>query len=375
MPTYDWKTSPSFIYPALRATQALHYGTKIGLGAMAARKITSYFKKTKATKSGARLRPRRTYVRPRPHPRKRVRITKKKIFNKPKMPNQGKISFSRFSYKRKGSAFTNKLLARIGSKSYAWNGGYKISDTNTGNQMFKNFRIMDGNHLFDLITRTDGSQDTDNSNKLYLKNARERFTMTNATNATLKVDIYDYVPRHDLQARVDTILDPVEIIKAGFAQDSANTAFATHWNQSIFKSRKFCQQYKVLRVNSMYLEPGHTHQHTVKIGNNIPLSLNRLKNLGQISAAIEGPCQLTGLTKFVLIVCNGQPVWTTYLDDGVTTAAMELFVVRETEYTCKVIEDNNTVIAQTDSLLHGDISMVELIVDGDADVEGEQKVV
>lgn len=298
---------------------------------------------------------------------KRSQKNKRKLFKFPKKHIGDNISYSKYRYYHKTNRFTDRLLARLGSKNEIENFSYQLIANTTASQAIKSFNILDGNQLYrildDYIGITVPPNATDNfTSRCYLTKVKDKYMISNATSATQKVQIYDIVPRHDIMATTDASHDLVNYISTGFVDEGGTSVYV--WNTSVFKSRRFTTAFKVMKVHSLHLTPGATHQHIVSCKSATKLNPYRILNLGQSSATMTGPCFITGLTRFILIVVNGTPVYVTNTS-SVSTATIECLIARETEFTLKILKENETNIVQRDVLTHTGIANTRMMADDD----------
>lgn len=288
---------------------------------------------------------------------------KKVLYKFPKKHIGDNISYSRYRYYHKTNRFTDRLLARVAAKSEIENLSYQLTANNTATQALKSFNLLDGNQIWRILNDMIGLGVNETlASRAYLTRVKDKYMIANATNMTQKVQIYDIVPRHDIMKTDDANHTIEAYINTGLTDIGGSSAY--NFDVSPFKSRKFTTAFRVMKVHSFHLTPGATHQHIISCKSPTKLNPYRIHNLGQTSATATGPCYITGVTRFVLFVVNGTPVYATNTS-SVTTAPLECLITRETEWTIKLLEDNDTELIQRDSLTHTVIANTRVLADDD----------
>jgi len=220
----------------------------------------------------------------------------------------GGASSSLWSYgQRRRLPARVKAMKQVGAPdSYIVNGGFNCN-VSQGTQRFYGFNSVTQGHVED-ICQAAGNQV--GLNRVVLENAIATLSLTNITNTSAELDIYDVVFKRDVPNAIKVTLtagayiaanaDLPQMINEGInaARNlapgaSGSYAFGTNpWDSQIFK--EYCHVVKRTRV---MLASGASHRHTS--------SVNLSKVIAQSVAGSENVKALKGYTFATLVRING----------------------------------------------------------------------
>lgn len=183
-----------------------------------------------------------------------------------------------------------------GSTSLAGTGGYLSIGGTTST-----FGQVDCNTLFGNILPfvTSGTQTYQGTvSRLLLHSMANEFLIANATNGTMKMDIYDCI------ARKDSNITPDQAWANGFAQTPILGGIGSSGDDIVygsnpFQSRQFVEYYNVVRKTTVDMEAGANHKH------NVIWKPNKVIDLAKFS---NGQAYSKGLSIFTFFVLTGFPV-------------------------------------------------------------------
>jgi hypothetical protein len=220
-------------------------------------------------------------------------------------------------------------------KELCWN--YRI--TNAAGQATSTPGVQVNTPLLTMFHQTDvvalnGITSLTNGRAI-LKSVRGEVFLTNASNATARVTLYDVVARRDISDA--TITDAVSAWNQGDTDEGGSSAIPCSEPKS---SKSFTQMFKVVGKTDMLLAQGASHFHTVNF------SPNKSIDYGVAHYAK----QYRDITFHVFMVSHGQ------VDDAVTGGAgagigaskVNWAVMKE--YQTSFLTDSTTNYAATNSL-------------------------
>ena len=195
------------------------------------------------------------------------------------------------------------------------------------------------------------------SKRMVLESAQSEVTMTNSSNASCEIEIYDLVLKHDLLVdpafNVNALVYPVApnpeqywsvgTLAAEGAAAGTTPSPSTFIGSSPFDSQLFKDYFKVKKRTKVMLPQGGTHRH------NIQLKPSRLIDEFQVATSVAGVAGLQGLTQYTMITCKGVPISdvTTALP---TTASTLLDIIQSIRYKWTWVSDTTSTGYFVDSL-------------------------
>lgn len=165
---------------------------------------------------------------------------------------------------------------------------------------------------------------------------RSRTLLTNASNTTCFVLIYDIVPKRDLSN--GTITAPSTAWSQGVSDEGVASAYQIPGNTP-FSSKSFTEWFTIRKVTKITLAQGETHEHEAM------WYPNKSMDYGVLQYASI----LKGLTCFQMIVHHGQ-CSDAITGGAVSIGASKLNFVTYKEYEHSWIADNTTSLVATNSL-------------------------
>ena len=302
---------------------------------------------------------------------KTLRKKKKMFFKGRRVGRHSSVSY--FAKKKRMPRGLWQTLRGVGKKLDQYTGKVTITG-NTGQQTVAEIGLLKGNKLFDLWTKYSGGAivNAQATQVTYLRYMKAKIEFTNTTNTVTRFSIYDIVPRNDLDAALQTTTaTPSLTWDLGLADESGGTTGRNNrWHTSPFRSRKFCEVWKVLKVTNIDLDPGASHIHYVKLVLNKKIPGYRLVEMGNDASNKTYEARLRGWNHEVMIVGNGVPE---IIEEGndTTPSAASFCINYEVESCCQAITDNSTTISMaTSSFTVGAENTLEVInpVSGDKSV-------
>lgn len=238
----------------------------------------------------------------------RKRPARAQQFNTP----LGGASSSLWSYGQKRRLPARVLaMKRVGAPdSYIVNGGFNCN-VSQGTQRYYGFNSVTQGHLED-ICQTAGNQL--GFNRVCLENAISALSLTNITNTSAEIDLYDVVFKRDVPDAIRVALaSGTYVVNAGSVPDMINeginaarslapgasgsyTVGTNAWDSQIFK--EYCIVVKRTRV---MLASGATHRHSS--------SVNISKVIAQTIAGSIDMEAFKGYTYSTLVRVNGAPAY------------------------------------------------------------------
>lgn len=212
--------------------------------------------------------------------------------------------------------------------------------TNGAGQITTTPGVQTAKLLLSLFNNTDVLAQngiTGNTNgRAFMLSAHAEVMLTNASNASARVTIYDVIAKRDISSA--TITDPVTAWTQGLADEGGGSA-AIPCAQP-FSSKSFTQMYKVVKKTDMLMAQGTSHQHF------IDFSANKAIDWGIADYAQ----QYHDLTWHTFVVVHGQ------VDDAVTGGAGASIGSSKVNYamskqiTTTFLSDNTTSYNATNTL-------------------------
>ena len=95
----------------------------------------------------------------------------------------------------------------------------------------------------------------DTNGKIFIKDMSMELTLTNCTNTTVDMQIYEYVARKDLPPGLSST---AAAVVNGFGQQATAQITATSIGSTLFNNPLFCAYYKIVKVRNVQLALGKT---------------------------------------------------------------------------------------------------------------------
>lgn len=149
--------------------------------------------------------------------------------------------------------------------------------------------------------------------KWYLEEYNSEVMLTNSSTAASRVDLYTWVPRHDI-----TLSSPDLLVAAGMTATTQNNVAGveTYVGATPFEVPKITTLYKCVKVTHLILEAGSTHVHRTKLRLNHFIDYTRLFESGM--NYLQGLSILTTGRVYGTPVIDGQSI------PSVTTSANKI---------------------------------------------------
>lgn len=258
-----------------------------------------------------------------------------------------------FGQKRRLPARVRVMKQAGAPDSYIWNGGFNCN-VSQATQRYYGFNSVTQGHLEDIL-QISGNQAA--FNRVCLESAIAALSLTNITNTSAEIDIYDIVFKRDVPDELSVTLAPntytvngasvPEMINAGInaARTLAPGASGSYvigtnpWDSQFFK--EYCQVVKRTRV---MLASGATHRHQANV--------NLSKVIAQTVGASSTVDALRGYTFSTLIRINGAPA---YIPGGdLSTLGAPADITCQAVYSLRVkytfIQDVTSTVTVSDDL-------------------------
>lgn len=211
-----------------------------------------------------------------------------------------------------------RLVKRIGgTQYYTFNASNRISTT-TGTQAVTQYSSAVSDQLNDMALTIPG---VNNTTELILGRIDNEMMITNMSEATAFVDLYELVPRYI----TDIAYNPALSMNSGIIDVSGSTATATTLNTTPYMSPIFTTLYKINKKFRVELPQGRTHVHKsyYHVGQNFDRELFNVFGINKY---------VRNFTKSILLVASGQPINDQTTKANVSTAGVELDVVYKTRF-------------------------------------------
>jgi len=268
----------------------------------------------------------------------------------------GQLSQSRFSLSSKPNPQV-KAMKRVSAPNIAVTQNAFQVPVPFGfqNQCF--VKLYDVQSVLDILSTIPVSSGA-GAKRCVIDNVVSELTMTNSTNASAEIEIWDLVLKRDLPSTANysvgatnyiTTADPVSYWQQGACASEGVSGLVSPLPSSFigsspFDSVLFKQYFKIKKRTQIMMPQGSTHRHT------IVLKPNRLLDqfLGTAYGG-GGLSALRGLTQFTMVNIKGVPVSDT--DGGVpTTSSILLDVVQSIRSKHTWVADNTQTGFYQDNL-------------------------
>lgn len=223
------------------------------------------------------------------YPKKGKRPLKMLINGKP--IKKGTSAWQTFggAIRRKGKAIIGKLDRLLADQIRLVNASGQVAVT-IGRQTVTNIQYE--YNSTDCTAQAAGA-----AYKVILKSCQSKILLTNNTNQTMFVTLYDWVCRRDS----NVAQTPVDYWEDSVAASAAATD-PTLLGTTPFDSDLFTSTFKVLKVTKIYLGAGEVCEHVKSI------QLNKVYDDAIIAYTIGGNQLFKGITHGTFMVSHGQPV-------------------------------------------------------------------
>lgn len=180
--------------------------------------------------------------------------------------------------------------------------------------------------------------------RFFMRFSNVKFTMRNVASTNLKYQIYDCIARKDAP---DLTLDtPLEAWQKGMLDFNPVPLSPTSIvGTTPFKSPEFNYYWKVLKVTPGQLEPGMSHEHTVRSPINKVLDSIKFENL--VGNAVGG------WTRAIMVVFSGSVIHNTAVPGSVTTSNVAFDYIQSVQDSFGFIEKNQPSYLLGDNLPKG----------------------
>lgn len=212
--------------------------------------------------------------------------------------NAGRFSF--FSYTRKvhpGLARSNyKIMKTSATSAKTMINAATTFSSSVGQQNCQILgKICDVNDINEILSNNGAYSTLDPTQELLVHTTRATYDIANPRGTTCRLALYDCVYRHD--SKTTAVNDVADAWNVGLNNEGGPTnAYRTPY-QTPFTSRRFCEQYKVLKVTNVILSSGQVHCHKVFAKHNILINKERLTDVG-----INGVLANTTIVTFAVIL-------------------------------------------------------------------------
>lgn len=252
----------------------------------------------------------------------------------------GSLSFSTKKYMlktvKKGLA---SALKKEPANNYSVTGVMSTTGA-AGKQHCYEYSVLNGNVLYHMMrSMLNTVPDADKQAwKVYSMLYTSRICMLNNGNTTINMRIYDIEARRDRKQGLNgphgIWNEGLDDINAAAEPLQSNIPYSTP-----FKCPQFTRDFKVCRVQQVTLAAGAQHIHKVVVGGPRRISEYDLERLGQTGDAMGNPAMVKGLSKYVLIVMNGQVVTDT-TSGNATHGRCHIDGTTAEQYQVKVLSQN-----------------------------------
>lgn len=222
------------------------------------------------------------------------------------------------SYYKSTQRFHRKagLVKRVGgTQYYTFNVGSRVSGP-TGTQQV--FQVSSGvsDQLNDMALTIPG---VNNTTELIVGRMTNEMMITNMSEATAFVDLYEVIPRYI----TDIAYSPTAAMNSGIIDVSGSTASAISLNTTPFMSPIFTSLYQIKKKYRVELPQGRTHIHKsyYHMGQNFDRELFNVFGINKY---------VRNFTKTLLLVASGQPINDQTTKANISTAGVELDIVNKT---------------------------------------------
>jgi len=210
------------------------------------------------------------------------------------------------------------LVKRIGgTQHYTYNHSNRISGP-TGTQAVTQFSVAVSDQLNDMALTIPG---VNNTTELILGRVDSEMMITNMSEATAFVDLYEIVPRYI----TDIAFNPALAMNSGIIDVSGTTATATSLSTTPYMSPILTTLYNIKKKYRVEIPQGRTHVHKSNylMGQNYDRELFNVFGINKF---------VRNFTKSILVIASGQPINDQTTKANVSTAAVELDVVSKTRF-------------------------------------------
>lgn len=224
------------------------------------------------------------------------------------------------SYYKSVQRFHRKasLIKRIGgTQHYTYNFSARMNAT-TGNQAVSHFTTATSDQLNEMALTIPG---VNNTTELILGRIDNEFMITNMSEASVFVDLYEVVPRYV----IDTAFNPALAMNSGILDVSGSTAGATSLSTTPYMSPIFTTLYRINKRVRVELPQGRTHVHK----SNYLTGQNFDRELFNV---FGGSKYVRNFSKSLLVIASGQPINDQADNTKVSTAAVAIDVVQKTRF-------------------------------------------
>jgi len=207
---------------------------------------------------------------------------------------------------------------------------YRITDTDrvewdAGAQAARSYTLgtaADMQLLFANIGASGTGQDT---TRMIVKNMKMKWNLTNQSNANCIITLYDIEYRND--ANVGDFGTPILAWANGIAraEEGGDAPGIANVGSTPFMSSDFCRNYRVVKVTKIYLDPGKSHVHFIRIAS------NKMLNNGMTDPSAQ-PVAYRGFSHGLMAVFQGLPVNDGTTDTLIAMGSGAVDIVEEREY-------------------------------------------
>nr|QNJ57233.1 capsid protein [Cressdnaviricota sp.] len=228
----------------------------------------------------------------------------------------------------------------------------------TGADLMAIWNEMAARSIDTTNTGTYGTVLTNNngSAKLFVHSGMWTGEFTNTSNVGVWLTIYDTVPRKDELITDSYDLTPDTSIATGLSEENfATTANEIGLGVTPFMSHGFCTQWKVIKVNKIFINPGFTHKHSIFVKQNKWIDAHTISlspiagGLGITAANRKGTFK--GWTVFPMCMFHGTPVHSLATPTNVTAPAVQLDVIFTRTYKWQRYEPTATGYRVADTMI------------------------
>jgi len=239
-------------------------------------------------------------------------------------PGNGACSTSSFSHSKPASKRV-KTMSTIGASNIGFQNRAFAVKCLSGTQASNVGDILPVAQLRSIATRVpDGSVTGLAPWRFVVQETLDTFTMSNGTNGTLEVDIYDVFPKRNIPVsqtyvppgQTGTLSNSYDLDETCLsywkqgarlsAQELANTVLsvelADQYNASPKDSLLFNTYFRVSQRTRIYLPQGCSHKHTVT------RHINQIVNTAECITGDGALSDLAKCTSHVMIVIRGEPL-------------------------------------------------------------------